>query len=429
MRFLQLTILICLPAAVSCQQQAPSETLPRSAVPAPGESAANFSGDVSADAQPTDSTRPRLLLSREDIEAGWIQLFDGESLFGWQANNDVNWHVADGAITADSGEPGLLLTAVPFADYELRCDYRLEAGGNSGLFLRTVFDPQDPAVDCYELNMCDSHPAYPTGSIVGRKKVDAPVAGEGEWKSFTVRVEGLRIEAALDGQTVMQFEDDGPNPLRKGLIGLQMNTGRIEFRNIFLRPLGMQPIFNGNDLTGWREVPGSKSTFEVADGKIRATNGPGFLETEGTWGNFVLQAQAITNGKHLNSGIFFRAKQGTEEAPSHGYEFQIHNGYKDGDRTQPIDQGTGAIFRRAPARIVLSNDNEWFTATLVAHGPNFFCWVDGYPVTNWTDRREPSDNPREGLRLAPGHISLQGHDPTTDLEFRNLRISEYPSDE
>ena len=38
--------------------------------------------------------------------------------------------------------------------------------------------------------------------------------------------------------------------------------------------------------------------------------------------------------------------------------------------------------------------------------------------------RPEIENPRNGLRLGPGHLSIQGHDPTTDLSFRNLRIGE-----
>jgi hypothetical protein len=51
-------------------------------------------------------------------------------------------------------------------------------------------------------------------------------------------------------------------------------------------------------------------------------------------------------------------------------------------------------------------------------------WVNGYQVTDWKDGRQPNENPRSGLRTEPGTIQIQGHDPTTDLSFRNLRIAE-----
>ncbi|MCA9032163.1 MAG: DUF1080 domain-containing protein, partial [Planctomycetaceae bacterium] len=112
--------------------------------------------------------------------------------------------------------------------------------------------------------------------------------------------------------------------------------------------------------------------------------------------------------------------------PSNGYEVQIDNGF-DGDRHHPSNQGSGAIFRPGiPARYVVANDNEWFTTTLVASGPRMMTWVNGYPVLAWEDTRKPDENPRRGLRTAAGHISLQGHDPTTDVSFRNLRIKELP---
>src|SRR5579872_6699309 len=127
-------------------------------------------------------------LSAAEIADGWISLFDGKSLFGWKPNSDLNWSVSDGVIRADSGHAGLLVTTFQLADYDFRCDYRLEKGGNSGIFLRTPFKPKDPTKDCYELNMCDSHPAFPTGSIVGRKKASGTFRGEGDWMTMEAHV-------------------------------------------------------------------------------------------------------------------------------------------------------------------------------------------------------------------------------------------------
>ncbi len=61
----------------------------------------------------------------------------------------------------------------------------------------------------------------------------------------------------------------------------------MEFRNLALRPLGMEKLFNGQDTAGWTLVPGSKSKFDIVDGAIHCHDGPGFLETEREFGNFV----------------------------------------------------------------------------------------------------------------------------------------------
>ncbi len=151
------------------------------------------------------------------------------------------------------------------------------------------------------------------------------------------------------------------------------------------------------------------------------------METDATWADFCLQFDARTNGTGLNSGVFFRAMRGTAKEPSNGYELQIQNGFKHGDRSDPVDAGTGAIYRRTEARWVIPDDRAWFTATLIANQAHFCVWVNGVQVTDWTDTRPSNPNPRRGRRLAAGHLSLQGHDRTTDLNFRRLRVGEIPS--
>lgn len=66
---------------------------------------------------------------------------------------------------------------------------------------------------------------------------------------------------------------------------------------------------------------------------------------------------------------------------------------------------------------------------LIAQGDRFASWVNGYQVVNWQDTRKPSDNPREGRRLEAGHLSLQGHDQTTDLDFRSVDVHEFLTSE
>ena len=127
-----------------------------------------------------------------------------------------------------------------------------------------------------------------------------------------------------------------------------------------------------------------------------------------------------------------------------GYEAQIHNGFlqdankeytidiydpkthelteKKKIKSTAIDYGTGAIYRRIPARWSVAEDNKWFTMTVAANGRHLATWVDGVQVVDWTDDRPLKNNARQGCRLEAGPISLQGHDPTTDLDFRSIRM-------
>ncbi|MFM7059524.1 MAG: DUF1080 domain-containing protein [Planctomycetota bacterium] len=361
-------------------------------------------------------------LSAAEISAGWVSLFDGASLYGWQASPDTNWKVSDGHITADSGDPSLLLTPYTLDDFEFRCDFLLAPGGNSGIFLRTADNPGDPAVDTYELNICDSHPSHRTGSLVGRYFAPNVPAVEGAWHKYVVRCEGPRIQVWLDGKSIVDYTDQSAGLRLTGRIGLQYREGQIAFRDVCIRPLGLRPLFNGSDSSGWRTVPGSKATFEVRDGLLHISGGPGFLETEQTFQDFALKASARINGEGLNGGIFFRAEPGTAEAPSNGYELQLSNQTKNGDQAQPADFGTGAIFRRAPARRIVATDNDFFTVVLIAQADQFASWVNGWQVMAWKDQRPDDSNPRKGRRLRAGHISLQGHDPGTSIDFQSIHL-------
>jgi len=374
-------------------------------------------------------SEPALLLAESRLKDGWIQLFDGQTLFGWTPDSDVNWHVnTQGEIEASQGEAGLLLTSVPYADFELQCDYWMSSGGNNGIFLRTPARPSNPAVDCYELNICDSHPEFKTGSLVARTQPSLAVTGEEVWKSFHITVQGNRIQARLDDEDVLDFTDETDGLRTSGFIGLQKNEGRVRFRNVFLRPLGAQPVYNGTDLTNWKTVAGSESRFVRSDdGYLTVQGGPGFLETSDSWDDFVLQFSARTNAPGLNGGVFFRLIPGTAAAPSNGYELQIENVFLDHDRQKPKDRaGTGAIFRRNQARWVIPDDQKMFFTTLIAYGPRISAWVNGIQVTDWMDTRAPHDNPRRGRREAAGPMSLQGHDETTDISFGEFRVAAYP---
>src|SRR5262252_3183340 len=73
---------------------------------------------------------------------------------------------------------------------------------------------------------------------------------------------------------------------------------RDPLRDVNVQPADMKPLFHGKDLTGWKEFPGKKSKFSVtSEGWLHIENGPGDLQTEELYGDFVLQLECKTNGK------------------------------------------------------------------------------------------------------------------------------------
>ena len=252
-----------------------------------------------------------------------------------------------------------------------------------------------------------------------RKSIDEDVTPD-TWHRFDIKLLPQRVVVELDGQMILDEEIQSPSG--RGFIGLQFNQGEAKFCNIFLQPQRLAPLFNGRDLSGWRSYPQMKTRSTVTDeGTLELAGGRGQIESMGTFGDFVLQLECRTMTPSTNSGVFFRCIP-TEEM--NGYEAQIQNEIVDGNPARPADCGTGGIFRRVDARRVNAQDGEWFTMTLIAVGPRFSTWVNGLQVTDWRDDRKEDLNPRRGLRLQPGTLMLQGHDPMSLVQFRRISAAE-----
>jgi hypothetical protein len=375
-----------------------------------------------------DTTPPRL--SPKEIAEGWISLFDGETGFGWKVEGG-QVTVRDGVLLVGGDKATQLFTTTEFGPGELRIECRWKGKEKPTLFVRgkdvpalsTVVSPDSPPPLVV--------PGFP-----------------GEWSQLKI------ISEKATQQGWLKSKDRGstwslgaPDPAR-GKHGFKIPAGTtVEIRRFQFKPLDLTVVFNGRDLAGWKEFPGQKSTFSVTpEGWLNVKNGKGDLQTVGKWADFTLQVECISNGDYLNSGIFFRCQP---DKYQQGYEAQIHNKFnKEADKTyviedydpkthmlvgkrkekyQAVDYGTGAIYRRIPARKQMSRDREWFTMTVIAVGRHVGVWVNGVQVTDWTDNRPAKDNAREGYRQEAGPISIQGHDPTTDLSFRNIRIAELPA--
>lgn len=360
-------------------------------------------------------------LDADNLKGGWIRLFDGQSLTGWEAAGKANWQVKDGTIEVSEGEVGLLVTTSRWHNYELQFEFQSDIETNSGVFLRTPSRPTNPTVDCYEWNIAPLSNPFPTGSLVARTRIDAThemTSDPKRWYTAKLRLLEGEVTVWIDEKEVLKYVD--PKPLGAGHIGLQHNKGRAAFRNIQIRPLDLPTLIPLKSLEDWITSQTGDGKFErLADGSLRIEGGKGQIETKQLYGDFVLQMEGILDHDKSNSGLFFRC---IPNDPLNGYECQLHQGFLDGDRTKPADGGLGGIFRRQNARAVLGEPLKPFFVTVVAQGPHIATWVNGIPIADFTDTRKEDPNPRKGLRVAPGSLMFQGHDPTTKITITSLRV-------
>jgi hypothetical protein len=194
-----------------------------------------------------------------DPPAGFVPLFDGKTLAGWQGATD-GYEVVEGEIRSKPGVGGNLLTTDEFSDFVLRFEFRLTPGANNGLAIRTP-PKGNAAFDGMELQILDDgHEKYRSiepwqahGSIYGVVAAERGTCLKpaGEWNSEEVTVDGTKIRVVVNGKTIVDADiapfrdgqatlDGKPHPglsREQGHIGFAGHHDEVHFRNIFIRPL------------------------------------------------------------------------------------------------------------------------------------------------------------------------------------------------
>src|SRR5678815_992365 len=76
-------------------------------------------------------------------DAGWNTLLDGsnpKTLDNWNRIGDANWRAEDGAVVADKGKGGHLVSKNSYKDFQIRAEFWADHTTNSGIFIRAA-DP------------------------------------------------------------------------------------------------------------------------------------------------------------------------------------------------------------------------------------------------------------------------------------------------
>ncbi len=174
---------------------------------------------------------------------GWNTLIDGEKgMENFSRYGDANWRAQDGAIVADGGKGGFLLSNESYKDFELRIEFWAEPSANSGIYMRCADRANLNDKSCYEANIFDQRPdqTYGTGGIVHRGKVLSPQKAGGKWNTYEITAKGSKMTVVLNGVKTAEIDSVG-NP--SGPIALQYGNqpkapgGAIKFRKVQIKPL------------------------------------------------------------------------------------------------------------------------------------------------------------------------------------------------
>ena len=205
-------------------------------------------------------------------------------------------------------------------------------------------------------------------------------------------------------------------PIR-GMLGLL-------FTAVSLAAGAWEPLFNGKDLTGWKEINGT-SPYTVEDGVLVGRTAAGspnsFLCTEKTYGDFIFECDIRQDVGPSNSGIIFRGLSRPDYLAGrvHGYQMEIESSAR---------AWAGGIYDEARRGWFYPGDlnpgaqqayvyGQWNHLRIEAIGATLRTWINGVAVAHVIDATTPA-----------GFIGLQVHsisnpaDAGRRVSWRNLRI-------
>ncbi len=176
------------------------------------------------------------------------RLFNGKDLSGWKVYGTEKWYVdSDGLLVSESGPDkgyGYLGTTADYGDFEVELEFKQEANGNSGVFIRSTVD--GTKVSGWQVEVAP--PGNDTGGIYesyGRGWLIKPDPEKdkalkfGEWNKMKIVVKGDRVTSYVNGVEMVDYTDEKIGAGKGGVL-LQIHDGggiKVYWRNIVLKKL------------------------------------------------------------------------------------------------------------------------------------------------------------------------------------------------
>ncbi len=411
--------------------------------------------------------------------AGFTALFSGHDLAGWTggttrdfrdiealpADQRAKWHAAQdegvakhwrvdaatGDLVSDGQEPHLV-TRAAYGDFEMFVDYKIQANGDSGIYLRGVpqvqiWDPANPAEQ-------GNGAAKGSGALwnnngEGKFPLVKADHAPGLWNRLHITLVGSRVWVELnglktvDGAVLENYHDRKRTIPASGPIHLQTHGSEARFRNVCVRPIGAEEagllltrraeaaagpgaftdLFEGG-LAGWQ---GSTGAVDLVPGGIHWKKGGGTLFTRQKYADFeqIMEFKLTPGG---NNGLALRYPG--RGGPSHtGIELQIldsdHPRYRAGG-AEPIHdyQAQGAVYGFVNAQRGCQRPaGEWNHQVVRVQGTRYRVELNGFVIVDADIKGvKPLDGDagRAGDKALDGHFGFAGHGD--EVEFRKVLI-------
>ena len=400
-------------------------------------------------------------LTQAEIADGWQLLFDGNTLDGWRDFNGEtlgteSWTVENGTIMATgigSDENGYIVTKKSFKNFDLKWEWKISKGGNSGMLYHVlegpvfavpyVTGPEYQLIDDENFTeMNDGYVLEPWQRCAVDYAMYVPdfesrdLKPAGQWNQSEIIFDNGHVTYLLNGKVTVEFDAWTPDWFarkdsgkwenapeyglsRRGLICLQDHGYPAWFRNLKIKELPVkeaeEDLFNGKDLTGWVNY-GTELWYVDDDGYLVCESGPdkgyGYLGTDKYYDDFdlTLEFKQEANG---NSGVFIRSTvDGTTVS---GWQVEVA---PKGNDTGGIYEsyGRGWLIQIPDEKEEILKEGDWNTMRILCQGDRVQTWLNGEPMVDIRDEKIGAGN---------GRIALQIHDGGgIKVRWRNLHVRE-----
>ena len=157
-----------------------------------------------------------LVISTFGYSQRFVPLFNGKDLSGWKIHGTEKWYVDKGELIAESGPDkayGYLSTVKPYKNFILTLEFKQEANGNSGVFIRSTVE--GTKVNGWQVEIAPPnlftggiYESYGRGWLIKPKPEDEKALKYGEWNKMKIEVNGDEVTSWLNGKQMVHLKDE-----------------------------------------------------------------------------------------------------------------------------------------------------------------------------------------------------------------------------
>ncbi|MEO5996242.1 MAG: DUF1080 domain-containing protein [Chitinophagaceae bacterium] len=174
-------------------------------------------------------------------------IFNGKDLKGWTIHGTEKWYVEKGEMICESGpdkQYGYLSTDKKYKNFELQLQFKQEANGNSGVFIRSGIEGTKISGWQVEVAPLGNHTggiyeSYGRGWIIQPKPEDENFLKQGEWNELKILAKGDEVTTWLNGHQMVFLKDEKIGK-GEGFIALQIHDGggiKVRWKNMKIKEL------------------------------------------------------------------------------------------------------------------------------------------------------------------------------------------------